>query len=266
MASRIGTYLADKNKCRDFSELPMGMALADNIGGFSNPFFKGIKPSRYPQGITRPSSVDVLATNLGKFMHKNPSLMATKILEEYTRQAREFKPTVVSKADIEKMDNPRGLFTMEDFEIIPSESVQEKATEFYRAGRSFSNLGDILTYSVKGSQSPALISPSTIYTQTSGMNRARLINLANFIYNESGIAGPGISLTKSNSSMEQARMNISSYLNRAQQLQGVPIDPLNLIHRYNCGAAYGNGYHSMEASTSYTPFEGVTEEEDTEES
>lgn len=231
MASRQGSYLADKEKCRDFSSLPMGMALADNVGSFSNPFFSGIKPPRFIRAAPRASSVDVLATNLGKYMGKNASLTATKILDEYTRQAREFEPTPI---DLAKSDNPRRAFyedIVDPFDPLfghdhgPMESVREMSDDFYNSAR-FTNLGDILTTQVKGSQAPSIMSITEIENLTRGMGREALVNLSRNIYNDSGIEGlPGMKYTAQTASKDNAIRDITLFFNEAQQLSGVPIDP-----------------------------------------
>ena len=102
MATKKG-MLSDKAmmvNCVDYKALPVGFANAEFQGNMSNPYLQGIKTSKYQRAAPKPASADVVAVSNARFIAGNRANNARLILDQYQKEAKEFKPPPVNLAKI----------------------------------------------------------------------------------------------------------------------------------------------------------------------
>jgi hypothetical protein len=117
MATKKG-ILSDANimkNCLDYKALPVGFANAEFIGSTSNPFLTGIKTPRYQRSAPKPASADVVAVNNSAMYGGNKFVNARKILDQYQKEARDFKPPPINPEtldpyEFQMMTGEEGLF------------------------------------------------------------------------------------------------------------------------------------------------------------
>ena len=114
MATKKG-MLSDKAmmvNCVDYKALPVGFANAEFQGNMSNPYLQGIKTSKYQRAAPKPASADVVAVSNARFIAGNRANNARLILDQYQKEAKEFKPPPVNLAKITRgnKDNADYIF------------------------------------------------------------------------------------------------------------------------------------------------------------
>lgn len=114
MATKKG-MLSDKAmmvNCVDYKALPVGFANAEFQGNMSNPYLQGIKTSKYQRAAPKPASADVVAVSNARFIAGNRANNARLILDQYQKEAKEFKPPPVNLAKIARgnKDNDDYIF------------------------------------------------------------------------------------------------------------------------------------------------------------
>jgi hypothetical protein len=117
MATKKG-ILSDANNmknCLDYKALPVGFANAEFIGSTSNPFLTGIKTPKYQRSAPKPASADVVAVNNSAMYGGNKFVNARKILDQYQKEARDFKPPPINPEtldpyEFQMMTGEEGLF------------------------------------------------------------------------------------------------------------------------------------------------------------
>jgi len=92
MAIRRETFLRDFNGCQDYTPLPVGFMNAKFEGSVPNPNLPGIKTVKYQRSAIRPVTADVMAVALAKYGQGDKFQNARAILDQFTREAKEFKP------------------------------------------------------------------------------------------------------------------------------------------------------------------------------
>lgn len=104
MATKKG-ILSDKMmmvNCVDYKALPVGFANSEFQGGMSNPFLPGIKTPKYQRSAPKPASADIVAVSTARFMVGNRATNARLILDQYQKEAKEWKPPRVNLAKINR--------------------------------------------------------------------------------------------------------------------------------------------------------------------
>jgi len=104
MATKKG-ILSDANfnkNCLDYKALPVGFANAEFLGSIRNPFLDGVKTPKYQRSAPKPASADVVAVNNSNMFGGNRAVNARAILDQYQKEAKEWKPPPVSLSAINR--------------------------------------------------------------------------------------------------------------------------------------------------------------------
>ena len=106
MATKKG-MLSDvsiSKNCLDYKSIPVGFANAQFVGSMSNPFLDGIKTPKYQRSAPKPASADVVAVNNSGMFGGNKFVNARKILDQYQKEARDFKPPPINPDTFDPLD------------------------------------------------------------------------------------------------------------------------------------------------------------------
>ena len=97
MATRVGIHSDSmlRDNCLEYQAFPVGFANADFEGNTGNPYLSGVKPPKYQRSAPKPVSADVMAVNNSKFLQGDPRENARGMLNQYQKEAREWKPPPV---------------------------------------------------------------------------------------------------------------------------------------------------------------------------
>lgn len=135
MATKKG-ILSDANtmkNCLDYKALPVGYANAEFVGSVRNPFLDGIKTPKYQRSAPKPASADVVAVNSSGMYGGNKFVNARKILDQYQKQARDFKPPSINPETLDPYEFQ--MITGEEGLFLTGEEARERYTEILEGQR-----------------------------------------------------------------------------------------------------------------------------------
>jgi len=135
MATKKG-ILGDANymeNCLDYKALPVGYANSEFVGSVRNPFLDGIKTPVYQRSAPKPASADIVAVNTSSMYGGNKFVNARKILDQYQKEARDFKPPpinaeILDPYEFQTITGEEGLF-------LTGEEARERYTEILEEQR-----------------------------------------------------------------------------------------------------------------------------------
>jgi len=109
MASRTGilSNANYKEECLDYKALPLGFMNSEYSGNLSNPFLQGIKTAKYQRAAPKPASADIVATSIARLMVGNRQVNARNILNNFQREAKEYKPPPVNLSALNRMNKDK---------------------------------------------------------------------------------------------------------------------------------------------------------------
>lgn len=109
MASRTGilSNANYKEECLDYKALPLGFMNSEYSGNLSNPFLQGIKTAKYQRAAPKPASADIVATSIARLMVGNRQVNARNILNNFQREAKEYKPPPVNLSAVNRMNKDK---------------------------------------------------------------------------------------------------------------------------------------------------------------
>lgn len=136
MATKKG-ILSDANimkNCLDYKALPVGFANAEFIGSTSNPFLTGIKTPKYQRSAPKPASADVVAVNNSGMYGGNKFVNARKILDQYQKEAKDFKPPPINPETLDPYEFQ--MITGEEGLFLTGEEARERYKEILEQQRT----------------------------------------------------------------------------------------------------------------------------------
>jgi hypothetical protein len=136
MATKKG-ILSDANimkNCLDYKALPVGFANAEFIGSASNPFLTGIKTPKYQRSAPKPASADVVAVNNSGMYGGNKFVNARKILDQYQKEAKDFKPPPINAETLDPYEFQ--MITDEEGLFLTGEEARERYKEILEQQRT----------------------------------------------------------------------------------------------------------------------------------
>ena len=136
MATKKG-ILSDANimkNCLDYKALPVGFANAEFLGSTSNPFLTGIKTPKYQRSAPKPASADVVAVNNSNMYGGNKFVNARKMLDQYQKEARDFKPPPINPETLDPYEFQ--MITGEEGLFLTGEEARERYKEILEQQRT----------------------------------------------------------------------------------------------------------------------------------
>ena len=136
MATKKG-ILSDANfnkNCLDYKALPVGFANAEFLGSMSNPFLDGVKTPKYQRSAPKPASADVVAVNNSNMFGGNKFVNARKMLDQYQKEARDFKPPLINPETLDPYEFQ--MITGEEGLFLTPEEARERYTEILEQQRT----------------------------------------------------------------------------------------------------------------------------------
>ncbi len=136
MATKKG-ILSDVNtmkNCLDYKSLPVGFANAEFVGTMSNPFLDGIKTPKYQRSAPKPASADIVAVNNSGMFGGNKFVNARKMLDQFQKEARDFKPPPINPETIDPYEFQ--MITGEEGLFLTPEEARERYTDVLEQQRT----------------------------------------------------------------------------------------------------------------------------------